>query len=353
MQAVPLATRSASLSECGRRPTNQDAVLVAALADGAELVAVADGMGGQAAGEIASSRTLEVLRRALDGGSDLAGAVLAANRAVFEEANTHPEHQGMGTTLVALLRRAGTYTIANVGDSRAYRIDGQGVRQLTLDHSFVAEAVRSGQLSMEEAEKSPWRHAVTRAVGTAPELEVDCHGPFDATDRHAVLLCTDGMYRAVTDEEIGRIVDDGAPPDAAVRALAARAYQAGSDDNITLALVRFETEAVAAHSGGAPPPETRPGDAAPPERPTVASMPESHADDDRGSRGGQFTLLTDPDTPVDHSPRRRARRVSARPQPGHGEWRGRPPARWPQTDDVVIFLIVATVILLVALLWLA
>jgi protein phosphatase len=213
--------------------------LIASLPDGSDLVAVADGMGGHSGGEVASHRALEVLQKSLAEGVELPDAVQRANSAVFEEAAANEDRQGMGTTLVALLRQGDRYTVINVGDSRAYRLDGTGVRQLTVDHSFVAEAVRSGQLTAEDAERSRWRHAVTRAVGTEPMLEVDSFGPFDATEDHTVLLCSDGVHRVLADDAIRSAVAGASSPDGAVRALAAAAYDAGSDDNMSAVIVRF------------------------------------------------------------------------------------------------------------------
>jgi protein phosphatase len=235
---VQLEERSFAVSECGRRSANQDAVLVAALPGGQELIAVADGMGGHSGGEIASARALEVLRTEVAGGRDLLGAVRMANSAVFTEAHARPEYLGMGTTLVVLLREGAQYLVANVGDSRAYRLDGQGVRQLTEDHSFLAEALKSG-VAVEDAEKSPWRNAVTRSVGTASEVEVDCFGPFDATESHTVLLCSDGLYRTLSEQDLAELAEPTRSLSESAKALAARAFDRGSDDNITVALVRF------------------------------------------------------------------------------------------------------------------
>jgi PPM family protein phosphatase len=240
----------------GRRPVNEDAVLQTKFANDAELLAVADGMGGHNAGEVASRRALEVMAESLGAGSDLPSAIRSANATVLQEAHAQPEYRGMGTTIVALLRQNSTYTLANVGDSRAYRVDAGGIRQLTQDHSFVAEAVRSGQLSLEEAEKSRWRNAVTRCVGTDPELEVDCYGPFDAQEAHAVLLCTDGVYRALSADELRSMTVEAADAESAVRAIAGAAYEAGSDDNISVALIGFgaarERRAVDLSAAGSP-----------------------------------------------------------------------------------------------------
>src|SRR5262245_48412244 len=127
----PLIERSSAVSESGRRAVNQDAVLLETLPHGLELAVVADGMGGHAGGEVASQHALKVLRAQVAAGRDLVEAVRKANSAVFQEAHDHPEYLGMGTTIVALLRDGGQYLIANVGDSRAYRIDRSGVQQLT------------------------------------------------------------------------------------------------------------------------------------------------------------------------------------------------------------------------------
>jgi PPM family protein phosphatase len=231
--------RSASVTEKGRRAVNQDAAVAVTLPDGSELVAVADGMGGHAAGEVASQSALDALQAALERGLGLREAVEAANGAVLAEARARPECEGMGTTLVALLRRGGEYMIANVGDSRAYRYDGSGLQQLTRDHSFIEDAVRSGQLTPEEAGASPWRNALTRAIGLGPDLEVDCYGPYSAGDPHLVILCTDGLYRAVEADHMLRIAGGGEEPAAMATELAGAAFEAGSDDNITLAIARF------------------------------------------------------------------------------------------------------------------
>lgn len=239
MAVETLVMRAAVLSERGRRRDNEDAALAVVLSDGAELVAVADGMGGYAGGSVASRHALEALQGRLEQGAGLEEAVRAANHAVYVAANGDAGRASMGTTLVALLRRGNSYHIANVGDSRAYRIDAHAIEQITEDHSFIAEAVRSGLLSAEEAGRSRWRNAVTRAVGTDPELEaVDCFGPFDATELHTVLLCTDGLYRSLSAERL-QTAHGTATAAAAAGALVSAAYEAGSDDNISIAVIRF------------------------------------------------------------------------------------------------------------------
>lgn len=236
-----LSERAAACTTSGRRAVNQDAILLAELAAGAELIAIADGMGGHCAGEVASRRALEALHAALLTGDDLTTATGAANRAVFDEAATHPEWRGMGTTLVAILRQGGLYNLVNVGDSRAYRIDAGGIEQITRDNSFAAEAMASGRLTSMEIEQSPWRSAITRCVGTERELEVDRYGPYDLLEPHTLLLCTDGVHRVLDPEAMRRLVLDASGPESAAAAVVHAAYEAGSDDNISVAVVVFDT----------------------------------------------------------------------------------------------------------------
>jgi PPM family protein phosphatase len=236
-----LAPAIAFYTHAGRRASNQDAVLVRRLPDGRELAAIADGMGGHAAGEIASARALEVLAERLGQGDALRNAFAAANATVHREAHQSGDRRGMGTTLVAIVARPGGYEVGNVGDSRAYRIDASGIRQLTSDHSVVAEASRDGGFSAEELAQSPWRNALTRAIGTDADVEVDVFGPFDAGEPHAVLLCSDGLYKTLTDEVIREYVVATPDLQTAVRSLAAIAYRLGSDDNITVTAVEFGT----------------------------------------------------------------------------------------------------------------
>ncbi|CAN5338001.1 protein phosphatase 2C domain-containing protein [soil metagenome] len=236
---MAVARERAHYSHAGRRRANQDAAVARTLPDGRELLAVADGMGGHLAGEIASARALEALIRRIEPGASLIEAVRAANAAVHSDASRSAELQGMGTTLVALLHDSSGYDIANVGDSRAYRIDEDGIRQLTLDHSFTAEAMRAGTMSSQEAASSPWRNALTRAVGTDAEVEIDHFGPFPAEPPHVVLLCSDGLYKAVSEPLIREYVLATEDLNTAVHSLAALAFRNGSDDNITAAALEL------------------------------------------------------------------------------------------------------------------
>ena len=225
--------RLASESVPGRRPYNEDSLLVHTLPDGRVLVAVADGMGGHAAGGVASALALEVLREAVIDGADLATGCVLANGRVYAQASAEPDKLGMGTTLVTMLADGHEFVIANVGDSRAYRIDSDGVHRLTEDHSYVAEAIRGGQ-SEEEARRSPWRNALTRAIGSGLDVKVDVFGPFPLEGDLVVLLCSDGLFKALSDGEIRQLFAASADAGDAARALVAAAYEAGSDDNITV-----------------------------------------------------------------------------------------------------------------------
>lgn len=234
-----LALRSSWYTDRGRRPTNQDAVAVRTLPGGRELAVVCDGMGSHASGGVASHIALEALVDSLSEGADLGQAVQEANRAIHRAAAEDPEREGMGTTLVALLREGNSYAVVNVGDSRAYRVDGTGLKQLTRDHSFVAEAVGEGGMSLEEANRSPWRNAVTRNLGADAEVEVDLFGPFDATDSHLAILTTDGVHGVLSDADMEDIAREAADVQDLARSLGEAALMEGGEDNVAVAALAF------------------------------------------------------------------------------------------------------------------
>jgi protein phosphatase len=229
--------RLATESIAGQRPYQEDAVLTETLPDGRTLVAVADGMGGHAAGEVASALALETLTEALRNGRDLKEAFILANQEVHEKAR-EPGKQGMGTTLVAMLLDQEDYIIANVGDSRGYVLSHEGARQVTQDHSFVAEAVKRGE-SAEKMLASQWKDALTRSIGTEPEVEADIFGPFPREPDTAVLLCSDGLYKTLSDSDLFALFLRSGGPRGATQTLVSTAFERGSDDNITVALVEF------------------------------------------------------------------------------------------------------------------
>jgi len=196
-------------------------------------------MGGHQAGEVASRRALETLVIALRIGHTLSEAVAEANEAVFQAAQHNPEWNGMGTTVVALLRSDKSYEIANVGDSRAYRITAVGIQQVTNDHCLLAEAAAAGGASAEAVRNSRWKNALTRSLGADRSVEVDVFGPFDLRMPHMVLLCTDGLHGVVTDDTIAQCLSEFEDAEEAALQLTEEAYRKGSSDNITVAVMRF------------------------------------------------------------------------------------------------------------------
>jgi serine/threonine protein phosphatase PrpC len=231
--------RMAIWTHRGGRKSNQDAAIALALGKGRELLAVADGMGGQSAGAVASRLALETLVASLRTGAPLTEAVRAANAAVFRTQEERPECQGMGTTLVALLRTGRRYVVANVGDSRAYRV-ADAVERLTRDHSFLEEALARGELTREEAVRSPWRHAVTRALGLSADVEVDTFGPNPIRSAHYVLLCSDGLTNALSDRDLENQFRGAPTAEVAAERLGHAALAGRCSDNVTAAVMHFD-----------------------------------------------------------------------------------------------------------------
>jgi protein phosphatase len=206
------------------------------------LFAVADGMGGAQAGEVASSLAATALKERGDGdGGDgelrVAELIQEANRRVHQRAIDDEAASGMGTTMtVALFHENGSVAIGHVGDSRAYLLRDGSLEQLTDDHSLVAELVRRGELSPEEAEVHPQRSVITRALGTDPDVDVDAF-TLQAHPDDLFLLCSDGLTTMVDVETIEEIVARHRHDlHAAARALIKAANDRGGDDNITTVL---------------------------------------------------------------------------------------------------------------------
>ena len=203
------------------------------------LFAVADGMGGAQAGELASrlaAAALEERGRERLGEETVAELIREANERIYRHALADPAAAGMGTTVTALLvdEAAGTLAVGHVGDSRAYRVRDGVLEQLTADHSLVAELVRSGRLTPEEAEQHPHRSVITRALGTEPDVEVDT---FSVTTEPGdlYLVCSDGLSSMLRDEEILSVVAvAGADPDGIAEGLVQAANRAGGEDNVTV-----------------------------------------------------------------------------------------------------------------------
>jgi protein phosphatase len=231
--------RAGGATDIGRvRTSNQDQLLVTA-----ELFAVADGMGGHAAGEVASLTAVEALKAAYanNGGTEgLVAAAHQANRSIWERAQGNPELHGMGTTLVAVALvnedNEDRLAIINVGDSRVYLLRQGELEQLTTDHSLVQELVDDGQLSELEATVHPQRHVLTRALGVDSDVSVDVLQLLPLKgDR--LLLCSDGLSRELNDSQVASILRRLGDPDDAARELVAAAKNRGGNDNITVVII--------------------------------------------------------------------------------------------------------------------
>ena len=218
---------------------------------------VCDGMGGQAAGELASKIAVDtvlgyfrrdplhaaspVLGRKFEGVSEratgLANAIQLANQAIQEAASHNTEHAGMGSTIVAVRSEGNLFSIANVGDSRIYLVREGGIQQLTRDHSLVMEQVRRGLLTLEEAENSKMQNVIVRALGSDESVEPDLEDhEFALGD--VLLLCSDGMSRYVKEGTMVEMIGRNAALEQACEELIQAAKSAGSDDNITCLLMR-------------------------------------------------------------------------------------------------------------------
>jgi serine/threonine protein phosphatase PrpC len=226
--------RTATLTDTGRkRRHNEDAYVAEP-----PLFAVADGMGGAQAGELASSLAAAALKDSQEpggGGEERVDELIQqANRRVYERQSQDAAASGMGTTMTVALVEDGRVAIGHVGDSRAYLLRGGSLEQLTEDHSLVAELVRSGKLSPEEAEGHPQRSVITRALGTDPDVDVDTFS-IETEPGDLFLICSDGLTTMVDDEtilaEITRNRDD---LESAAKALVRAANKGGGEDNITV-----------------------------------------------------------------------------------------------------------------------
>jgi PPM family protein phosphatase len=247
-----------ALTDVGRkRKGNEDSVIAN---PEQRLFVVADGMGGHAAGEIASKVAVDSINEfvCLTGGDDeitwpfgldegisydgnrLKTAVRYANRKVLEAVKEKAEYEGMATTVAAVLVDGSTANLAHVGDSRVYLYRGDELQQLTSDHSWVNEQLQSGIISAEQARSHPLRNVVTRALGGKVDLQVDMQAqPMEADD--ILLVCSDGLTTMVTDEEIARVLSEARGDiEAGASGLVAEANARGGEDNITVVLLQFQ-----------------------------------------------------------------------------------------------------------------
>jgi len=247
---------AAAKTDVGRkRQGNEDRFC---LAPELGLYVVADGMGGHAAGEVASRLAVETIRewvgKYMSGGdtaivgpaavsgspeaSVLVSSIRLANRVIFDSATDRREYTGMGTTVVAVLARGDRVVLAHVGDSRIYRIRGGRILQVSRDHSFVQQQMDYGVISAAEAQQSQYRHMITRALGLKDSVEVDLSEQ-PAREGDILLLCSDGLSDLLDDDEIlADVQEHAADLDRACQALVDRANSKGGDDNITVLMIR-------------------------------------------------------------------------------------------------------------------
>jgi PPM family protein phosphatase len=235
---------AAAVSDCGcRRPSNEDAY---GFSVEYGIYVVCDGMGGAAAGEIASSLAVEEMMRRLTGdGRDnsapleeaVGQAIAAANQVIYSRAQNNFQISGMGTTLVGLATEGSRALAFNVGDSRCYRLRNRHLEQISLDHSLVQEQVRLGRMTSAEAQRSPMRNVITRALGTQKSVTPDLF-ELAAEPGDLFLLCTDGLTGELTDELIESLLALDLPLDELCARLVKAAKEAGGHDNITCLLVR-------------------------------------------------------------------------------------------------------------------
>jgi protein phosphatase len=248
---APLTLEASCRSDRGRvRPINEDSACVVipddpeTLASKGVLMVVADGMGGHEGGEIASRIAVERVRATYYASSAqpdqaLSEAFQRANQEILQHARRNPHLAGMGTTCTAVAVVQDAAWLAHVGDSRMYLVRGGGAYRMTQDHSATMELVKRGLLTLAEADRHEERNVILRAVGTRERLEVSAwEHPFPLQDGDRIVVCSDGMYETVPDQEIGEICGRAQSSSEACAALLDAALERDGTDNITVAVLR-------------------------------------------------------------------------------------------------------------------
>jgi PPM family protein phosphatase len=291
--ALRIADQAGTTDVGRQRSTNEDSLVCAP-----PFFAVADGMGGAKAGEVASGTAVKVFEEHQDSSepaeAQLTAILQEANKRIYELATSDESRRGMGTTLTAAKVQDSDVSLAHVGDSRAYRMRDGTLEQITNDHSLVAELERSGQISAEAAEHHPQRSIITRALGPEPDVEVDTY-TVPGRPGDVFLLCSDGLTGMVSDDEVTTILRGAGSLGEAADALVRAANQSGGKDNITVVL--FSLDEAADEEGAGEPsapapdetvagglqaaevaaaaPETEPGPARPAEPQEEAGAPRA------------------------------------------------------------------------------
>ena len=251
IRARPGAEVAAATDVGCQRENNEDSYLYWEPAQAREfsrkgrLAVVADGMGGHEGGQEASRIAIEAIQEAYaaDSGDDPQAALVAgfrrAHEKVFQHAAQHLQLRGMGTTATAIALIGNDLYFAHIGDSRLYRVHGHQIFRLTRDHSYVGRLFENGVISAEEAEVHPQRHILTAALGTGPEIPADTpEQPIRLEAGDSLVLCTDGLWGLVGDDDIRQTVAGNSVGDACQR-LIERAKQRGGPDNITVIVLRL------------------------------------------------------------------------------------------------------------------
>jgi PPM family protein phosphatase len=248
--ALRIAEQAGTTDVGRQRETNEDALVLSP-----PFFAVADGMGGARAGEVASHLATEAFGSDPDPDSppehQLTEIARDANRRIYELANQDESRRGMGTTLTAAMVDDRDVSIGHVGDSRAYRLRDGRLEQLTKDHSLVAELERTGQISPEAAEHHPQRSIITRALGPEPDVDVDTY-TLPGREGDVYLLCSDGLTSMVSDEELASVLRQSDSLQEAADALVRAANQSGGKDNITVVLFSLDEDEAPAGEEAAP-----------------------------------------------------------------------------------------------------
>lgn len=357
--------RSGAASDVGKvRRNNEDNYL-----EEEPLFAVADGMGGAAGGEEASSTAVAALKAAFEAhpsADGLADGVRNANRAVWEKALENPALRGMGTTMAAVALVEGTdegevLAVANVGDSRVYLLRDGRLDQITDDHSVPEELVRAGRITPEEAASHPQRNMLTRVLGNEPEVEVDCFAiiPYSG-DR--LVLASDGLFNEVDHDGITSVARRLRDPEEAAAELVRMARESGGNDNITVVVVdvvddgdRAARASAAVASVPAPPPRPAPSSTTPaaPGGPAAAAIDDATGGLSRSAAGARTGTGAGGDAPSLGGPTPRAGGEWASPRPvtrgpAQPAFRATPPPAAPKerrfTLRVAVFLVALLVV---------
>lgn len=237
----------AAITDIGKRSHNEDSYLLPPEGCDICLFAVADGMGGHAAGAVASTLLVESLSGnpvAFETGREieqLKSAIERANLNVYEIAEDDISLRGMGSTLVCALILGDKFIAANVGDSRLYHFDGEIISRVTIDHSLVEQLVLQGAITKKQARTHPQRNIITRAMGLSPVVDVDLFER-DWEPQDMLLLCSDGLHGSVEDEDIAEVLQSDLNLETKCELLVRRALNNGATDNITIILIQNDEE---------------------------------------------------------------------------------------------------------------